>query len=61
MALDADIVGAHVIEAAGIHDVCRRGTLDVIASGPVALFAADVPFCDCFRFDVVVHGVASIA
>ena len=61
MALDADIVGAHVIQAGGIHDVLRRGTLNVVASGPVALFAADVPLGDRLGFEVVVHRMASIA
>src|SRR5665213_238343 len=61
MALDADIVGANIIQARGIHDIRRGGALDMSASRAVALFAADVPLGDGFGFGVVVDGMAAVA
>ena len=55
MTLDADIVGPHIVEAGGIEDVVARRLVNVRASRAVAPFAADIPFADRFRRDIVVH------
>ena len=46
VALDAGVVGAHVVEPRGIDDVGAAGLAHVLAAGAVALLAADVPLGD---------------
>src|SRR6267143_1418485 len=61
MALDASVIGLHVVHARGIENVAARGMGDVLAARTVATFAADVPLNDLFRVNVVVDGVAAVA
>jgi len=61
VALDADIVGTHKIQPARIHDVGLRRVRHVCTAGPVALLAANIPFCYPLGVDVVVHRVAAVA
>ena len=61
MALDAGVVCRHVVHLSGIQDVGACGMGDVLATGTVAAFAADIPFRHLLGVDVVVDGVAAIA
>src|SRR6202030_4322921 len=60
MALDAYVVGLNRIQPCRVHDICARRLSNVLASGTVALFAADVPLCDRLGLDVVVDGMAAV-
>ena len=55
VALDADIVGMHVVEARGIEDVDSSRLGNMSASGAMTLLAADIPFADSLGRDIVVH------
>ena len=46
---------------AGLTMFARDGLRDVLAAGPVAPLAADVPLGDGLRLDVVVDRVAAVA
>src|ERR1700719_1906689 len=61
MALDASVIGFHIVHARGIEDVAARGMFNMVAAGSVAALAADVPLQDLFGMNVVVDGVAAIA
>jgi len=61
VALHADIVGADVVKALRVDDVLLRGVGDVLTAGAMTLLAANVPFGDLARGEVVVHGVAAVA
>ena len=55
MTLDAHIVGPHIIEARGIEDVVSRRLGNMRASRAMAPLAADIPFADRFRRDIVIY------
>src|SRR5260221_14391426 len=61
MALNTGVVGPHVIHARGIQRVSARRMLHMLASRPVALFAAYVPLRYLFGVDVVIDGMAVVA
>ena len=61
MALDASVIGFHIVHARGIENVAARGMFNMVAAGSVAALAADVPLQDLFGMNVVVDGVAAIA
>src|SRR5260221_10528864 len=61
MALNTSVVGPHVIHTRGIQGVSARRMLHMLASRPVAPFAAYVPLRHLFGVDVVIDGVAAIA
>src|SRR5712664_729019 len=61
MALDAGVIGLHIVHARGIQNVAARGMGDVLAAWTMATFAAYVPLQDHFSVNVVVDGVAAIA
>src|SRR5258708_39728751 len=61
MALNTSVVGPHVIHTRGIQGVSARRMLHMLASRPVAPFAAYVPLRHLFRVDVVIDGVAAVA
>ena len=60
MALDARIGRVHKIESCRIHDIgaCRIGGM--LAAGTMASLAADIPFGNSLRLDVVIHRMASV-
>ena len=43
MALDASVIGLHIVHARGIENVAARGMGDVLAAGCVATLATYVP------------------
>src|SRR3984893_4680845 len=43
MALDASVIGFHIVHARGIENVAARGMFNMVAAGSVATLAADVP------------------
>src|SRR6267143_3360959 len=61
MALDASVIGFHIVHARGIENVAARGMFNMVAAGSVAAPAADVPLQDLLGMNVVVDGVAAIA
>src|SRR6267143_702281 len=61
MALDASVIGFHIVHARGIENVAARGMFNMVAAGSVAALAADVPLQDLLGMNVVVDGVAAIA
>src|ERR1700694_2055375 len=61
MALYAGVGRVNVVEARRVHDIGGPWLLHVIASGPVTLFAADIPLGHLLGGHVVVDRVASIA
>jgi|ERR1700674_263695 len=61
MALDASVIGFHIVHARGIENVAARGMFNMLAAWSVATLAADVPLKDAFGVNVVVDGVAAIA
>src|SRR5260370_9417566 len=60
MALDASVIGFHIVHARGIENIAARGMGDVPAAMTVATCATDVPLDDLFGVNVVVEGVAGI-
>ena len=61
VALDAGVVGLHIVKLGGIDDIRLAPVLDVIAAGAVAFLAANVPLGDFLGVDIVIDRVASIA
>src|SRR3954447_9812971 len=61
MALDAGVVGVHVVEPRRVDDGLPRPLFHVLAAWAVTLFAADIPFARLLGVDVVVHRMAAIA
>src|SRR5215469_5960421 len=61
MALDASVAGFHIVGVRRIENVGPCWVLDVFAAGPVASFAADIPFCDPLGVDVITYGMAAVA
>src|SRR5579875_923984 len=62
MALDANIVRAHKVKPGRIHNAALfPGSLDVLASRPVAALAAHIPLRHGPGCNVVIHGMAAIA
>jgi len=61
MALDADVVGSHEVELAGINNVCSLGMRDMCAARAMTFFTADIPLCYLLGVDVIVHGMAAVA
>src|SRR4029077_10576770 len=61
MALNADIVGPHVIELARVHNVLAGGMSHMLCARTVAAFAAHVPLSYGVRPGVEVHRVAPVA
>src|SRR5580704_3532881 len=61
MALNACIACLHIIHPRWIQDASACWMLDMLATRPVALFTANIPFRDLFRMNVVVHRVATVA
>src|SRR5439155_17861198 len=61
VALNAHVVGLDKTEPSRIDDVGSRRAGDVGASRTVAFFAADVPFGNRLRLDVVIDRMAAIA
>lgn len=61
MTLNAAIVCPDKIEARGIDNVCARRVCDMLAPGPVAPFTPNIPLGHGFRFDVVIHRMATVA
>src|SRR6266851_6158206 len=60
MALDASVIGFHIVHARGIENIAARGMGDVPAARTVATLATDVPLDDLLGVNVVVDGVAAI-
>ena len=60
VALDADIVRPHIVKAARVDDVGFHRARDVSAARAMATLAADIPFGDRMRLDIVVHRVAAV-
>src|SRR5690348_3383939 len=61
VALDAGVVRIDVIETGGVHDGFPNRTGYMGAARPMTAFAADIPFRDALRFDVVVDRMAAVA
>src|SRR5579863_5162709 len=61
MALNADIVGSHIIELARVHDVLARGMRRVRSTRTVAALTTYVPLGHGICSDVEVHRVAAVA
>src|ERR1700687_4475601 len=61
MALNASIIRSEIVHSCRVESIAQRGVSDMLASRPVAAFAADVPLGDLLCVDVVVHRVAAIA
>src|SRR6267143_4446587 len=61
MALDASVIGFHIVHPRGIENIAARGMGDVLAARTVAALATDVPLDDLLGANVVVDGVAAIA
>lgn len=61
MALDAGITRRHVVHMRRIDDVATRRMCDVVATGAVAAFAADIPLSHLLGVNVVADRVAAIA
>src|SRR5260370_7023619 len=61
MAVNPGVDGPHVIHARGIQRVSARRMLHMLASRPVAPFAAYVPLRYLFGVDVVIDGMAAVA
>src|SRR5260370_34699867 len=60
MALDASVIGFHIVHARGIENISARGMGDVPAGRTVATLATDVPLDELLGVNVVVDGVAAI-
>ena len=54
VALNADIVRPHIVKAARVDDVGFHRARDVGAASAMAALAADIPFGDRMRLDIVV-------
>ena len=61
MALDAYIVGVHIIETRRVHDILTRRLGHVRTSGAVALFTSHIPLRNRFRLNVIVDRMATVA
>lgn len=61
MALDARVVGGGVGQSRGVHDVGDGRHLDMLVSGTVALFAADIPLCHGLRLNIEVDRMTAVA
>jgi hypothetical protein len=61
MALDAGVIGLHIVKRGWIDDIRLALVLDVIAAGTVASLAPNVPLRDFLGVDIVIDRVAAIA
>src|SRR5689334_6839645 len=61
MALDAGIVGMHVVEPRRVDDGLAYRIFHVLAAGSVTTFTADIPLGRGLGVDIIVHRVAAIA
>src|SRR5690242_16559606 len=61
MALNAGVVGPHIVHPCRIQDIAARRMRDVFASRAVAALAPNIPLHDLFGANVVVDGMAAIA
>src|SRR5579859_4834796 len=61
MALNASVIRSEIVHSRRVESIAECWVGDMLASRPVASFAADVPLGDLLCMDVVVHRVAAIA
>ena len=60
MALDARVIGMHIVHSSGIDDVVPGRTLNMGGPRAMTALAADVPFRDTVVFDFETNRVAAI-
>ena len=61
MTLNARVAGLNVVHSRRVNDVVADRVGRMLASRPMAAFAADIPFHNLLGPDVVIHGVAAVA
>src|SRR5215471_17077482 len=61
VALNAHVVGAHIVQAGRVDNVVSRRVVSVGGAGAVAALATDVPLGNGVVIDVVPNRVATIA